>query len=64
MFKTYNVVESAWQMNLFVALQVGRNLSNLDYLTTRLSPDEEEADAGEVTPLHKGDADRASVTSR
>jgi hypothetical protein len=51
MFKTYNVVESVWQMNLFATLQVCRNLSNLDYLTAAISSDEEEADPEEPLEL-------------
>jgi len=32
MFKTFNAADSLCQMNLFVALQVYRNLSSLSYM--------------------------------
>lgn len=41
MFKTSNVADSLWQMNLFVALQVYRNFSNLSYMAVRHSDESE-----------------------
>lgn len=46
MFKTYNVAESLWQMNLFMTLQVYRNLSTLSYAA---STEEDEPEREEVT---------------
>jgi hypothetical protein len=54
MFRTYNVFDSVWQMNLFVALQVSRNLSGLNYLTSARTgesePEAEEAPNREAIP--------------
>lgn len=41
MFKTYNVADSFGQMNLFMALQVYRNLSTLTYLNAAQSDEAE-----------------------
>lgn len=40
MFKTYNVGDSLWQMNLFMAMQVHRNLSTLSYMSVPSVEDE------------------------
>ena len=52
MFKTYNVAESLWQMNLFMTLQVYRNFSTLSYVTATRS-DEEEDDEEELADRQK-----------
>jgi len=44
MFQTFNIVESMFQMNLFVALQVARNMSTLSYMAVEISPDPEPTD--------------------
>ena len=41
MFKTYNVADSLWQMNLFMAMQVQRNLSTLSYYAAPPSIEDE-----------------------
>jgi hypothetical protein len=47
MFKASNVADSLWQMNLFMALQVCRNLSNLSYMAVSHSPESESDDRAE-----------------
>ena len=44
MFKASNVADSLWQMNLFVALQVYRHISNLSYMAVTHSPESEPED--------------------
>jgi hypothetical protein len=44
MFKASNVADSLWQMNLFMTLQVYRNLSNLSYMAVTHSPESEPED--------------------
>jgi hypothetical protein len=46
MFKSYNVADSLWQMNFFMALQVSR-LSTLSYLAEKSSEAEEEPEIAE-----------------
>lgn len=42
MFKTYNVADSLWQMNLFVAMQAYRNMSTLNYMAVPADESEED----------------------
>ena len=61
MFKTYNVGDSLWQMNLFMAMQVHRNLSTLSYMSVPTVEDETEE---ELSQLPTPDSSSASTAVR
>ena len=44
MFKTYNVAETFWQMNLFFTMQMHRGLSDLSYMQAARATDSEAED--------------------
>ncbi len=50
MFKTYNVAESFWQMNLFFTMQVHRSLSTLSYAAATQTDDEDEEEVTDRRP--------------
>lgn len=53
MFKASNVADSLWQMNLFVALQVYRNISNMSYMAVTHSDEAEPEESSEQVEEHR-----------
>lgn len=48
MVKTYNLVESVWQMNPFITLETSHDWSDLDDLASELSAGTEPDDLAEL----------------